>query len=217
MKPNVILIETNWVVDIIAPAHLQSPQVVELLARAEAGEFELHIPAICLAEARETIPRRYAPKSRSDDFRKFVTWAKNEGKINTQDVDAARRIFDKFDGLVKGELMKVPERLRELANHPNLKVFALSQPMLERQVSIGAMDLELKPFDLAILAALLVRAEDLQQEGLSWIGFCELDSDLQPWDRSGAPKSILSDLYNTSRIWVYADFQVEDVDELPED
>jgi hypothetical protein len=217
VKPNVILVETNWVVDIVAPAHLQNPQAVELLARAEAGEFELHIPAVCLTEARETIPRRYAPKSRSDDFRKFVTWAKNKGKVNTQDVDAARRVFDKFDGLVKDELMKVPERLGELANHPNLKAFTLSQPMLERQVSIGAMDLNLKPFDLAILAALLVRTEDLQQEGQSWIGFCELDSDLQPWDKFGAPKPILRDLYNASRIWVYADFQVEEVDEFPDD
>lgn len=216
MKPQAVFVETNWVVDIVAPAHLQSPQASQLLARAEAGEFELHLPAICLTEARETIPRRFTPRSRSEDLRKFVRWAKNEGRITREDANAAFRVFDQFDGLVANELTKVPERLRELAQHPHLNVFPLSESMLERQVSIGAMDTSLKPYDMAVLAAILVRAEDLQQQGHSWVGFCELDSDLQPWDKNGVLKPILNDLYNASRIWVYRDFLVEDVDALPE-
>ncbi|MBE9256720.1 hypothetical protein [Dolichospermum sp. LEGE 00246] len=216
MKPQAVFVETNWVVDIVAPAHLQSPQAAQLLSLAETGEFELHLPAICLTEARETIPRRFTPRTDSEDLRKFVKWAKKEGKLTTEDANASFRVFDKFDGLVTNELRKVPERLRELAQHPHLNVFPLSESMLERQVSIGAMDTSLKPYDMAVLAAILVRAEDLQQQGHSWVGFCELDSDLQPWDKNGVLKPILSDLYNASRIWVYRDFLVEDVDELPE-
>ncbi|PPJ61609.1 hypothetical protein [Cuspidothrix issatschenkoi] len=216
MKPQVVFVETNWVVDIVAPAHLQSLQASQLLSLAETGEFELHLPAICLTEARETIPRRFTPRSRSEDLRKFVKWAKKEGKLTTEDANAAFRVFNQFDGLVANELTKVPERLIELAKHPNLNVFPLSESMLERQVAIGAMDTSLKPYDMAVLAAILVRAEDLQQQGHSWVGFCELDSDLQPWDKNGVLKPILSDLYNASRIWVYRDFLVEDVDELPE-
>jgi hypothetical protein len=216
MKPQAVFVETNWVVDIVAPAHLQSQQASQLLSLAEAGEFELHLPAICLTEARETIPRRFTPRSRSEDLRKFVQWAKRQGKMTTEDANAAFRVFDKFDGLVANELTKVPERLIELAEHPNLNVFPLSESMLERQVYIGAMDTSLKPYDLAVLAAILVRAEDLQQQEHSWVGFCELDSDLQPWDKNGALKPILSDLYKASRIWVYQDFLVEDVDELPQ-
>jgi hypothetical protein len=149
-------------------------------------------------------------------LRKFVQWAKRQGKLTTEDANAAFRVFDKFDGLVTNELTKVPERLRELAQYPHLNVFPLSESMLERQVSIGAMDTSLKPYDMAVLAAILVRAEDLQQQGVSWVGFCELDSDLQPWDKNGVKKPILSDLYNASHVWVYRDFLVEDVDELPE-
>ncbi|MFN9402907.1 MAG: hypothetical protein ACK57R_16465 [Dolichospermum sp.] len=216
MKPQAVFVETNWVVDIVAPAHLQSPQASQLLSLAEAGEFELYLPAICLTEARETIPRRFTPRSRSEDLRKFVQWAKRQGKMTTEDANAAFRVFDKFDGLVANELTKVPERLIELAEHPNLNVFPLSESMLERQVYIGAMDTSLKPYDLAVLAAILVRAEDLQQQGHSWVGFCELDSDLQPWDKNGVLKPILNDLYKASRIWVYRDFLVEDVDELPQ-
>lgn len=73
------------------------------------------------------------------------------------------------------------------------------------------------PYDLAVLAAVVVKAEELQKNGHSWVSFCELDSDLQPWDKSGARKVILSDLYNHSRIWVYGDFILEDIDEIPDD
>jgi hypothetical protein len=51
MKPQAVFVETNWVVDIVAPAHLQSQQASQLLSLAEAGEFELYLPAICLRSA----------------------------------------------------------------------------------------------------------------------------------------------------------------------
>ena len=216
LNPSVVLVETNWVVDVIAPAHLQSPQAIELLRRANAGEFQLFVPAICLTEARETVPRRFTPRSRSEDFRKFVRWARDEDRIKLEDANAAFRVFDKFDGLVSHELTKVSERLRSLISHPGLNIFPLSESMLERQISIGAMDLSLKPYDLAVLAAVLVQSEELQQDEHSWVGFCELDSDLQPWDKSGARKPILSDLYDNSRVWVYGDFLLEEIDRLPE-
>ncbi|MEG5197153.1 hypothetical protein QUB52_10835 [Microcoleus sp. A6-C6] len=218
VKPKAVLVETNWVVDVIAPAYLQSPQAIQLLERAQAGEFKLYVPAICLAEARETVPRRFSPRSRSDDLRKFIKWARDEGRVTPDEADAAYQVFAQFDGLVANELtkVKVSERLDELAKHPSLNVFPLSEPMLERQVSIGAMDISLKPFDLAVLAAVMVKSEELQQEGHAWVGFCELDSDLQPWDKSGARKRILCDLYDDVRILVYADFLLEDVSELPD-
>jgi hypothetical protein len=217
VKSRAVLVETNWVVDVIAPAHLQSPQAIQLLARAQAGEFKLHVPAICFAEARETIPRRFAPRSRSEDLRKFVRWARDEGRVTAADAEAAFRVFNQFDGLVANELTKVAERLDDLAKNPSLSVFPLSESMLERQVSIGSMDLSLKPYDLAVLAAVLVKSEELQHEGHPWVGFCELDSDLQPWDKSGGRKPILNDLYNDARIWVYADFLLEEVNNLPDD
>lgn len=215
MRPKAVLVETNWVVDIIAPAHLQSPQAVQLLQRAQYSEFELYVPAICLTEARETVPRRFAPRSRSEDLRKFVRWARDESRVTVEDAKAAFRVFAQFDGLVANELTKVSARLDDLANHPALKIFPLSESMLERQVSLGAMELSLKPYDLAILAAILVKGEELRREGQAWIGLCELDSDLQPWDKSGARKPILSGLYNNSQIWVYGDFLLEDIDTLP--
>ena len=216
MKPKAVLVETNWVVDVIAPAHLQKPQAIQLLTRAQAGEFELYVPAICLTEARETIPRRFTPRSQSEDLRKFLKWAKSKNKVSPEDAKAAFRVFDQFDGLVANELTKVSERLSELANLPHLNVFPLSETMLERQVTFGALDLSLKPYDLAVLAAVIVKAEELQQQSHSWVGFCELDADLLPWDKSRYSKPILSKLYDDARIWVYDNFLLEDIDEIPD-
>ncbi|MGB0562588.1 MAG: hypothetical protein ACPGVO_12425 [Spirulinaceae cyanobacterium] len=218
MKPSVVFVETNWVVDVIVLAHLQNPQATELLQQAEAGEFELFVPAICLAEARETVPRRFAPRSRPESLRRFVKWARDTEQIELEDANAAFRVFEKFDTLVGNELRKVPEKLAALASHPGLRVFPLSEAMLERQVDIGAMDISLKPYDLAILAAVLVEAEELQQQGgCSWVGFCELDSDLQPWDKRGRRKPILNDLYDASHVWVYGGFLREEVSNLPQE
>jgi len=212
VKPQAVLVETNWVVDVIAPAHLQTPQAVQLLQRAREGEFELYVPAISLTEARETVRRRFAPRSRSDDMRQFLRWANAQGRVTIEDANTAFRVLDQFDGLVGNELAKIPERLDNLASDPGLKVFPLSEPMLECQVSLGAMELSLKPYDLAILGAILVKGEELRRAGHTWVGFCELDSDLQPWNSRGEPKPILSELYNNSQIWVYGDFLVEDID-----
>jgi hypothetical protein len=82
--------------------------------------------------------------------------------------------------------------------------------MLERQLEIRKLDINLQPFDLAILAAILVKTEELTTDGHSWVGFCELDSDLQPWYDSGRPNPILNELYRNARIRVYGDFLIED-------
>ncbi|MEM8642932.1 MAG: hypothetical protein AAGG51_29565 [Cyanobacteria bacterium P01_G01_bin.54] len=208
--------ETNWIVDVIAPAHQQNLQAIELLQRAESGEFELFVPAICLAEARETVPRRFANESRSDNLRKFVRWARSQSLLVPEDASITFQVLEKFDALVVNELRKVPDKLAALASKPALNAFPLSESMLERQVAIGAMALSLKPYDLAILAAVLVKSEELQQAGHDWVGFCELDSDLQPWTKKGAPKPILKNLYDESHVCVYGDFLLEEIDELPE-
>lgn len=207
MNTQAIFVETNWVVDVIAPAHLQSLESVKLLEQANIGLFEVYLPAICLIEARETVLRRFAPRARSDDFRKFVKWARDQGRITVEDASAAFRVFNQFDGLVAHELAETSQRLGSLANNPGLKIFPLSESMLERQVLVGAIDgLFLKPYDLAVLAAILVQAENLRDLGYSQTIFCELDSDLQPWDKSGARKPILSNLYDCSQVWVKGDF-----------
>jgi hypothetical protein len=59
------------------------------------------------------------------------------------------------------------------------------------------------------LAAILVRGERLLAEGEDETAFCELDSDLQPWDKRGNPKERLAGMYDKTRIWVYGDFLLQ--------
>ena len=80
--------------------------------------------------------------------------------------------------------------------------------MLDRAVDLCTLDLSLKPFDYAILAAVLVRAEELRNKGEVDLCFCETDADLQPWDKHGNPKQPLTDLYDTAIVWVYGDFEL---------
>jgi len=78
--------------------------------------------------------------------------------------------------------------------------------MLERSISLMTEKLDLKPYDNSILAAILTRAGELAQGGAHDLAFCELDGDLQPWDRYGKSKPLLTHLYDDARIWVYGDF-----------
>jgi hypothetical protein len=72
-----------------------------------------------------------------------------------------------------------------------------------------AKKLALNPFDQTILASILVRAEQLVSDGATDLAFCELDSDLQPWDKRNNRKDELADLYDRARVWVYGDFLLE--------
>lgn len=98
-------------------------------------------------------------------------------------------------------------KTREAADSVGMDVFALNEQMLSRAVDLATTkDLDLKPFDQAILAAVLVRAESLRGEGAEDILFCELDSDLQYWDKHGNMKEPLAGLYKAAGILIYGDF-----------
>jgi hypothetical protein len=88
--------------------------------------------------------------------------------------------------------------------------------MLERAVLLSTLGLALQPFDQAILAAVIVRAEELLSEGEVDFCFCETDADLQPWDKHGQAKRPLTDLYDAVSVWVYRDFNLL-APERPED
>ncbi len=87
--------------------------------------------------------------------------------------------------------------------------------MLERAVELTGLDLSLKPFDQAILAAVLGRARELAEAGESDFCFCELDADLQPWDKNDREQQPLAGLYDAESVWVYGDFIMAEP-EMPE-
>ena len=157
-----VFVETNWVVAYAAPEHLRLREALGLAERARAGELHLYLPSVCLAEARYPIRSKFQPRLPADSVRKYLGWAAAKGKLSSDEATTVRRVLDQYQGSVSAELERLDERLRSLIDHPGIEVFALREDMLARAVELATQNLDLKPFDQAILAAVLVFAEELR-------------------------------------------------------
>ena len=204
-----VFVETNWAVAYAAPAHLRLPAALTLAEKAERGELRLYIPSACLTEARYPIRTKFHPRIPADSLRKYLAWATSEGAVDPEDCRTVRRVLDRYEAAVLTELDNLDVRLRSLQENPGIEVFPLHDEMLVRAVELSIQNMDLKPFDQAILAAVLVRAEALRDQGADDVSFCELDGDLQPWDKNGRSKQPITGLYDSAGVWVYGDFAME--------
>jgi hypothetical protein len=203
-----VFVETNWVFGYAAPGHHKRADAVGLLAKARAGEVQLHLPSLCLTEARPPVLTKCQPRNEADAIRQFLLRAKTEGAVTPEQDRATREVLDRFESQVRTELKELDNVLASLRGQDGLEVYPLNERMLERAVELSLLDLSLKPFDQAILAAVLVRAEELSAAGELDLCFCEADADLQPWDKQGKAKRPLTDLYDEAQVWVYGDFDL---------
>ncbi|HXY24284.1 MAG TPA: hypothetical protein VEI73_06510 [Candidatus Acidoferrum sp.] len=177
--------------------------------KANAGEIELHIPGICLSEAPKPMRTKFQPRRHADAIRAYLRKAREEDKLTTETDLAVRQTLDRYEEDVLRHLERLEESIATLRKENGVDVFSLSEPMLERGLSLGLERLELKPFDNAVLAAILVRAAEIKKGApASELYFCELDTDLQPWDSNGNIKPPLAKLYDDARICVYGDFSM---------
>jgi len=53
------------------------------------------------------------------------------------------------------------------------------------------------------------KSEEDPDQGVDDVSFCELDGDLQPWDKNGRIKQPITGLYDSAGVWVYGDFAME--------
>jgi hypothetical protein len=101
-----------------------------------------------------------------------------------------------MESLVKRDLEQLNGSLENLRNESGVEILKMTEDMLEK--CAGLSHLGLQPFDQAILASILVKAEMLKKDGVDRFAFCEADSDLQPWDKLGATKEPLASLSRKS-------------------
>jgi len=85
-------------------------------------------------------------------------------------------VLDKFLSGIKQNLDDLDNTLRRIASLPFIQVSGLDDSMLARATPLALAEFAAKPFDHAILANVLVRAERLWDEGKRDISFCEEDS-----------------------------------------
>lgn len=203
-----VFVEANWVFAYAAPAHHKRLDAIELLKRARSNEIRIHLPAPCLTEARLPIMRKCQPRNEADAIRQFLLRARSEKTVSPELERATREVLDRFEQQVRGELRQLDGVLKSIRTERGLELFPLEEHMLERALDLAQMDLSLEPFDQAILAAILGRADDLRKQGETELCFCETDADLQPWDKRGNAKQPLTNLYDDALIWVYGDFSM---------
>jgi predicted nucleic acid-binding protein len=203
-----VFVETNWIVDLVAPLISGNPAARELLERSRRGELMLHVPVISLSEARKVI-REKSPRAEIGSIRTFIRDQKEGGEIDESAANAAFELLSQFQQHVKKERDAAPNRIAALLQEQALDVFPLDEAMLVRSTKLSAeTSLFLESFDNAILAAILVRAAALREAG-NELFFCEQDHHLQPWDKNGNRKNELGDLFDEAGIWVYGDFLLE--------
>jgi hypothetical protein len=159
-----VFIETNWVVDFAAPGHYRVPAAVRLLDQARSGELRLHLPIICLAEARRPILAKHQPRH-AGAIRKFLKWARTRDLLAAEDEAATRRVLNLLEHQVRIDLSELDQTLISLTQQPGLDVFPFDGAMLEKTAGFALEKLGLHPFDQAILAAVLLRAGTLRSEG----------------------------------------------------
>lgn len=204
MRP--VFLETTWVVGYAAPAHLGMASAKALINKPDENR-RLYLPAVCISEARQTIARKYQAKHESDRVRQYLVWVSEHDQVSPDDNAAVLRVLDQMEASVKEALKSLDHTLDELGRNPRLEVFPLSEQMLERTLDLSSAGVDLQPFDLAILGAILVRAGQIQLVEGDEITFCCLDSDLQPWHKGGF-KRPMADLYEAARIKVYSSFEI---------
>src|SRR5258708_27466370 len=205
MAPH-IFVETNRLFAYAAPAHHQVPAAAELLDRARRGEFTVHMPNICLGEARQATLTKCQPGHEANALRRFLTWGLPAGHVTEADAATARVILSKYESSIKQDLDNLDNTLRTLAGLPCIDVFGLDDTMLDRATALALAGIAPKPFDHAILAGILVNAQRLWERGERDLSFCEADADLQPWGRYGDVKPELRAAYDQAHVWVYGDF-----------
>lgn len=205
-----VLVESNWVYECCAPTHLRRPSAERLLLRARAGKLRLHLPAICLREGGEAIRRKCQPRI-PEEMSGFLAAARQGGALSHESSDLVFQALHLYRSTVTRELHVLNDTLESVRNAPGVEAFALSEAMLEQALQLRSEGPSaLKPFDEAILAAVLVRARALRESHSEEPGFdlafCTLDGDLKPWTKEGHPREPLASLYAREGLKVYDNF-----------
>ena len=204
-----VFVETNWLVTLAAPARDPPPAAVELLDSAGRGAIRIHIPGCCISEAKKTIRLKFQPKE-ADRLRSFVQWAFEKKHLDHETAESARALLASFEGHVRSGLAKLNDKLLDITKAAGVEVLPLDGPVLDTSLALYFKEIELGEFDRAVLATVLTKGRSLRDSGETDVNFCELDSDLWPWEkRAGRARAEFKKLYDDAGVWVYSDFTLK--------
>jgi hypothetical protein len=170
----------------------------------------LHLPAICLREGGDAIRKKCQPRI-PEEMRGFLRAARLSGTLSVEHSEFVSQALERYRSTVSRELRTLDATLESIRKAAGVDAFALSEEMLERAIQLRSEGPSgLKPFDEAILAAVLVRARTLRERHSGDpdfdLAFCTLDGDLQPRTKDGHRKDSPAALYEREGLQVYGDF-----------
>jgi hypothetical protein len=140
-----VFVETNWLFGYAAPAHHQVPAATDLLKHARLAELTLHLPNVCLGEARKVILAKCQPRNEANAIRRFLTWAEPGCDISKEDAAITRTLVDRYEKSIKRNLDTLDDRLKTLAALPCIGIFGLYDLMLARSTELALAGIELMP------------------------------------------------------------------------
>jgi hypothetical protein len=114
-----------------------------------------------------------------------------------------------MENFVQNELRNMEQTLRNVSAAPGLELINYDGEMMTTACEFAFTMPELKPYDQAVLASVIVRGQRLYRSAEREMYFCELDSDLQPWDKNGKSLERLATLYDVANVWVCGDYLLQ--------
>ena len=118
-----VFVESNWLFSFAAPAHHQVPSAADLLERARKGEFILHLPSVCIGEARQAIMAKCQPRHEANALRRFLSFSEPAGGVTKVDADVTRTVLQKYENRIRQDLDALDDTFRTLGE------FALSKDL----------------------------------------------------------------------------------------
>jgi predicted nucleic acid-binding protein len=123
---NHVLVETNWVVDVVAPSLSRNPDAVALYESARRGDVVLHVPAICLIETKKVVRERRV-RADLEAIRSFIRDRKASAEIDEPTANASFEVLSRFQQYVANERTHAPRRIADLAADLSINVFPLDE------------------------------------------------------------------------------------------
>ncbi len=118
-------------------------------------------------------------------------------------------MLSSFEGRVRSGLDKLNDTLLDITKTAGVEVLPLDDAALRMSVELHFKEVELSEFDRAVLTTVLTKGRSLRDSGETDVSFCELDSDLWPWEKKkiDQPRAEFKKLYDDAGVRVYSDFR----------
>jgi hypothetical protein len=177
------IVETNFLYNVFRLPSERRPDAVALFARAQAGEFKLHLPYLCIQEAKHLISKSLPQLLRwCEELKRFHRYCEGQG--------TARWHFGEVQLLLDSATVEVQQTKDRYRAEIDAFVAAIGDGVIHGTDEVFAsleslaLDHELKYNDRLILGSVLVRASQLRARGEAEVYFFSTDiGDLGPTEK----------------------------------